>query len=76
MTRDTTAFNELAKVTKLKIGLDAFNDLARSHDAHVKEVERLQKELDKVKNVLEEVVVQLNNILYKNRNYPGIEQIT
>ena len=53
-----------------------FNDLARSHDAHVKEVERLQKELDKVKNVLEEVVVQLNNILYKNRNYPGIEQIT
>ena len=34
-----------------KIGLDAFNDLAKSHDAHVKEVERLQKELDELKNL-------------------------
>ena len=30
----------------IKVGIDAFNDLAKSHDAHVKEVERLQKELD------------------------------
>jgi hypothetical protein len=32
----------------IKVGIDAFNDLARSHDAHVKEVERLQKELDEL----------------------------
>jgi hypothetical protein len=31
-----------------KVGLEAFNDLAKSHDAHVKEVERLQKELDEL----------------------------
>jgi len=36
---------------KLKVGIDAFNDLAKSHDAHVKEVERLQKELDELKNL-------------------------
>ncbi len=35
----------------IKVGIDAFNDLAKSHDAHVKEVERLQKELDKLKNL-------------------------
>ena len=32
----------------IKVGIDAFNDLAKSHDAHVKEVERLQEELDKL----------------------------
>ena len=32
----------------IKVGIDAFNDLAQSHDAHVKEVERLQKELDEL----------------------------
>jgi hypothetical protein len=36
---------------KIKVGIDAFNDLAKSHDAHVKEVERLQKELDELKNL-------------------------
>jgi len=35
----------------IKVGIDAFNDLAKSHDAHVKEVERLQNELDKLKNL-------------------------
>jgi hypothetical protein len=35
----------------IKVGIDAFNDLARSHDAHVKEVERLQKELDELNNL-------------------------
>ena len=35
----------------IKIGIDAFNDLAKSHDAHVKEVERLQKELDELNNL-------------------------
>tara|TARA_Y100000034_G_C6884595_1_gene405966 strand:- start:1896 stop:2144 length:249 start_codon:yes stop_codon:yes gene_type:complete len=33
---------------KIKVGLDAFNELAKSHDAHVKEVERLQKELNEL----------------------------
>jgi hypothetical protein len=32
----------------IKVGIDAFNDLAKSHDAHVKEVERLQKEVDEL----------------------------
>ena len=32
----------------IKVGIDAFNDLARSHEVHVKEVERLQEELDKL----------------------------
>ena len=31
-----------------KVGLEAFNELAKSHDAHVKEVERLQEELNKL----------------------------
>ena len=37
----------------IKVGIDAFNDLAKSHDAHAKEVERLQKELKQTKNLLE-----------------------
>ena len=37
----------------IKVGIDAFNDLAKSHDAHAKEVERLQKELKQTKNSLE-----------------------
>ncbi len=36
---------------KIKVGIDAFNELAKSHDAHVKEVERLQKVLDEVKKI-------------------------
>jgi hypothetical protein len=36
---------------KIKVGIDAFNELAKSHDAHVKEVERLQKEVDELKNL-------------------------
>jgi hypothetical protein len=36
---------------KIKVGIDAFNELAKSHDAHVKEVERLQKELDELKKL-------------------------
>ena len=35
-------------MTDLKVGIDAFNDLAKSHDAHVKEVERLQEELNEL----------------------------
>ena len=31
-----------------KVGIDAFNDLAKSHDAHVKEVEKLQEELNEL----------------------------
>jgi len=51
-----------------KVGLEAFNELAKSHDAHVKEVERLQKELEQTKNTLysalrgiQEGIVQLLN---------------
>ena len=32
----------------IKVGIDSFNDLAKSHDAHAKEVERLQEELNKL----------------------------
>jgi hypothetical protein len=32
----------------IKVGIDAFNDLAKSHDAHVKEIKRLKEELDKL----------------------------
>ena len=32
----------------IKVGLDAYTELGESHDAHVKEVERLQKELDEL----------------------------
>ena len=61
-----------------KVGLEAFNELAKSHDAHVKEVERLQKELEQTKNTLysalrgiQEGVVQLlngNNDLIRKLN--------
>ena len=44
-----------------KVGIDAFNELAKSHDAHVKEVERLQKELDEltVDQLTEETLKEL-----------------
>ena len=32
-----------------KVGLEAFNELAESHDAHVKEVESLSREVKKLK---------------------------
>jgi cell division protein FtsB len=32
-----------------KVGLEAFNELAESHDAHVKEVKRLSSEVKKLK---------------------------
>ena len=41
--------NKDIKMTNIKVGIDAFNDLAKSHDAHAKEVERLQKELEQIK---------------------------
>jgi len=44
-----------------KVGLDAFNELAKSHDAHVKEVERLQKELDELKKL--KLVDEQNKLL-------------
>ena len=34
-----------------KVGLDAYTELGESHDDHVKEVERLQKELDELNNL-------------------------
>jgi SMC interacting uncharacterized protein involved in chromosome segregation len=39
-------------MTDLKVGIDAFNDLAKSHDAHVKEVERLGKEVERLQKEL------------------------
>ena len=35
----------------IKVGIDSFNDLAKSHDAQVKEVERLQGELNELNNL-------------------------
>ena len=32
----------------VKVGIGAFNDLAKSHEAHVKEIKRLKEELDKL----------------------------
>jgi len=49
----------------IKVGIDAFNDLAKSHDAHVKEVERLQKELDELKNL--KLVDENNELLLECR---------
>jgi hypothetical protein len=50
----------------IKVGIDAFNDLAKSHDAHVKEVERLQKEpeglLKEIRDVLLRMERRLNTI--------------
>ena len=38
-----------------KVGIDAFNDLARSHDAHVKEGERLREEVKELKLRIKEL---------------------
>ena len=50
----------------IKVGIEAFNDLAKSHDAHVKEVERLQKEpeglLKEIRDVLLRMEGRLNTI--------------
>ena len=43
--------DEGKEMKNIKVGIDSFNDLAKSHDAHVKEVERLQKELDELNNL-------------------------
>ena len=56
-------------MTDLKVGIDAYNDLAKSHDAHAKEVERLQKELEQTKNSVESAlrgIQEIKNILNKN----------
>jgi|LWDU01.1.fsa_nt_gi hypothetical protein len=49
-----------------KVGIDAFNDLAKSHEAHVREVERLQKEpeglLKEIRDVLLRMETRLNTI--------------
>ena len=61
--------NKDIKMTNIKVGIDAFNDLAKSHDAHAKEVERLQKELEQTKNSVESAlrgIQEIKNILNKN----------
>ena len=45
-TRTVTIENTMENI---KVGIDAFNDLARSHDAHVKEGERLREEVKDLK---------------------------
>ena len=45
----------------IKVGIDAFNDLARSHDAHVKEVERLREEAKELKLRIKELEEQSKN---------------
>ena len=49
----------------IKIGIDAFNDLAKSHDAHAKEVERLQEELNKLNKL--KLVDQTGELLLECR---------
>ena len=51
-TRTVTIENTMENI---KVGIDAFNDLARSHDAHVKESERLREEVKKLKLRIEEL---------------------
>ena len=48
-------------MTNLKVGIDAFNDSARSHDAHVKEVERLAKKVEGLQK-------ELNKLNKKSEN--------
>ena len=48
-----------------KVGLDAYTELGESHDAHVKEVERLQKELDELNNL--KLVDQTGELLLECR---------
>ena len=45
----------------IKVGIDAFNDLARSHDAHVKEGERLREEVKDLKLRIKELEEQNKN---------------
>ena len=49
----------------IKVGIEAFNDLAKSHDAHVKEVERLRKELNELNNL--KLVDQTGELLLECR---------
>ena len=47
----------------IKVGIDAFNDLAKSHDAHVKEVERLQKEPERLLKEIRDVLLRMEGRL-------------
>jgi len=48
-------------MTNIKVGIDAFNDLAKSHDAHVKEVGRLAKKVERLQT-------ELNKLNKKSEN--------
>ena len=48
---------------KIKVGIDAFNDLAKSHDAHVKEVDRLQKEPERLLKEIRDVLLRMEGRL-------------
>ena len=55
-------------MTDLKVGIDAFNDLAKSHDAHVKEVERLAKKVKLLEDNLNIADLTIKRLLENNEN--------
>ena len=55
-------------MTNIKVGIDAFNDLAKSHDAHVKEVERLAKKVELLEDDLNIANLTIKRLLENNKN--------
>ena len=60
--------NKDIKMTNIKVGIDAFNDLAKSHDAHVKEVERLAKKVELLEDDLNIANLTIKRLLENNEN--------
>ena len=52
----------------IKVGTDAFNDLAKSHDAHVKEVERLAKKVELLEEDMNIANLTIKRLLENNEN--------
>tara|TARA_B100000809_G_C14866771_1_gene433985 strand:- start:90 stop:263 length:174 start_codon:yes stop_codon:yes gene_type:complete len=52
----------------IKIGIDAFNDLAKSHEAHVEEVERLAKKVKLLEDNLNIADLTIKRLLENNEN--------
>jgi len=55
-------------MTNIKVGIDAFNDLAKSHDAHVKEVERLAKKVELLEEDMNIANLTIKRLLENNEN--------
>jgi hypothetical protein len=60
--------NKDIKMTNIKVGIDAFNDLAKSHDAHVKEVERLAKKVELLEEDMNIANLTIKRLLENNEN--------